>query len=250
MGTMFGHSLIIAVSCSFNCVLVQSGDFNVEHRIMDQVAGKFSSAYIRVVHIACDISFGNRQLEQFMCDRPDTRKVVEREPVLRQMLIWCFAGEFTHNRVYWDSREPTGGSPAEHLPSLAGYPALIEVTNSCDTSAIDKCTMLLFELCNVESDKEYQRLLGSTIGHRKSRDDFAMSCVRLEFVAGKRTQRFFKEHPIEGATFKNSPYYMSLLLELDSFSDYLQFLDGLPAKEYDPRRYYRKAYDRLLSSFR
>lgn len=229
---MCAYLLIIAEVFAVNCFVGQQADIGFRHGQVEQVIG--------------NLLFGQRQVEQFICDRPDAGEIIKREPVLRLLLIWYFAGELKGCRAYWDYREPTGGQPAEHLPSLSGYPALIRVSNKCGSSPIDKCTMLVFELMNLETDKEYQLLFNAPIEKRKSRDDFAASCVRLEFAALKKTQLYFIAHPLAEANYKKNPYYSSVISSQADFSVYSRWLDGLDSKAFDPRRYYRQAYDKLL----
>jgi hypothetical protein len=107
--------------------------------------------------------------------------------------------------------------------------------------------MLIFELINVESDKEYQYLTNAPVENRKSRDDFATIGVLIEFDASKKTRLYFRSHPLAGASYKNDPYYVSLTANSGDFSDYLHWLDTLGSKGLDPREYYRRAYDKLLS---
>lgn len=228
---MFASILILIDLCVTNCSIAQLADL--------------SYARPQVQKIFSDLSFGGRQVEQIICDQPDMGEIIKREPVLRLMLLWYFAGELTGPRVYWDCREPTS-RPADHLPALSGYPALIRVSRKSGSSAVDKCTMLLFELLNSEIDKEYQSLLSAPVENRKSRDDFATSCVRLEFSASQKTKLFFLKHPLAKANFKNDPNYTGLIASQGDFAVYLRWLDGLDSKAYNPLKYYRQVYDALL----
>lgn len=72
-----------------------------------------------------DLSFGARQVDQFICDRPDTAALLQQEHVLRLTLIWYFAGRLTGQRVYWDNREPVENHPAVHSPANSEYPVMV-----------------------------------------------------------------------------------------------------------------------------
>ena len=120
-----------------------------------------------------DLSFGCRQVEQVICDRPDMGKIISRDPSLRQMLICHFAGASGNGRVYWDCREPDSGRPAEHLGVHFGYPAMVRVAKKCGSSSIDKCAMLVFELLNLQLDNEFDLLATAAVEKRKSREAFA-----------------------------------------------------------------------------
>jgi hypothetical protein len=192
-----------------------------------------------------DLSFGRRQVEQVMLDRPDMAEVIQREPALRQMLELHFAGECKSGRVYWDSREPRNAA-ADHLPTILGYPRLIRLSKYCKISPVDKCTMLVFELLNFQIDREYQLLFSSAAENRKSKDEFAILCVRLEFEARQKTRSFFTKHPLREAKLEDDPNYFLTLRESDNFAEYLSWLDGPLGPTRDPREYYRKVYDGLL----
>jgi hypothetical protein len=176
---------------------------------------------IRIV----DLSFGRRQVEQIVLDQPDIGRVIRREPALREILECRFSGSLQGARVYWDHRETVGGRPAEHLPTFFGYPPLIRISRRFGTSAVDKCAMLLFELNNLEIDREYQLLLSAPVGKRKSREEFALACVRIEFEAMNKTRSFFETHPIRSANIDKDPNYYATLRSGNDFAAYLRWLD-------------------------
>lgn len=197
-----------------------------------------------------DLCFGRRQVEQIICDRPDMSEVIGRESALKQVLESCFAGEFKGRRVHWDCKEPKSGRPAEHRMSYSDCPALIRVSSSSNLSAEDKCAMLVFELCNLQNDEEFQKLATAVVEKKLSRNDFANSCVRLEFTALKKTQSFFSEHPLTIRNSDNSVVYRSLVAFSGSFSDYLLWLDQRDNKAYNARRYFLQIHDKLSSAQR
>src|SRR3954468_21571889 len=98
-----------------------------------------SKEYQRVERFLRDISFGERQLEQLVCDRPETANIIKRESMLRHMLVWHFAGGLTGKRIYWDCNEPSSGQPAEHS-AYFDLPVLLRVTKNKTASGIDKVT--------------------------------------------------------------------------------------------------------------
>lgn len=212
---------------------------------LDAIPPTLSKTGAEIEQASSDLAFGCRQVDQFICDRPDAGKLIKRDPVLRMMLVWYFAGELNGDRVYWDYRRPVGGGqPADHLPRYWGYPALIRVSNDREISAIDKCTMLVFELLNSEVDKENELLNTSPPSKRKSRDEYAIACVRHEFEAGQKTRAFFLSHPLPNATFQNDPNYSSFVSSQITFSEYLSYLDTVDSKTFNPLKYYREGYDR------
>ena len=124
---MLAYLLILIDICPINCCTALPPHLSVARQQIEQSL--------------CDLSFGEKQVEQFICDRPDTSKIIQRERVLRLTLIWYFAGELKGHRVYWDSREPIGPQPAEHLPAMLGYPSIVRVSKN-KVSSIDQCACL------------------------------------------------------------------------------------------------------------
>jgi hypothetical protein len=194
-----------------------------------------------------DLSFGRRQVEQIICDRPDMGEIIERRPVFRQTLELRFAGYSTGSRIYWDCREPTSDRPGEHLISHADFPVMVRVSTKTE-SAVDKCAILLFELNNLQLDKEFQLLVTSPAAMKKSRDEFITSCVRHEFLASQKTQLYFDTHPLVEENIESHPYYNSLVALSGDFSDYIRWLDQLDGETYDPRIYFGRVYNYLSQS--
>lgn len=194
-----------------------------------------------------DLAFGRRQVEQVVCDRPDMGPVLERNPELRETMVLHFAGKFSGSRMYWENREPESGQPAEHYVAYFQGPVMIRVSRKIE-SAIDKCASLLFELNNLEIDDEYRTFITAPIELRKSRDDFIKSCLQAEFLASKRTQAYFLDHPLAGTDLGDNPYYDSLVGLSGDLSDYIDWLNQRDENDYDPRQYFGEAYDALAPS--
>jgi hypothetical protein len=194
-----------------------------------------------------DLSFGIRQVEQVCCDRPDMTEIINGEPALRRMLVFHFAGELKGRRTYWDYHEPVTGRPAEHSRSYRERPALVRVSNRSDSSAVDKCVMLVFELFNHQNEGAFRILQSAAIGRVISSEVYANECVRLEFEALKKTKAFFRAHPIANVNTSRDIHYHSFIEHYEDFSRYQRYLDQLDSNAYNPRTYYRQGYDRLTA---
>src|SRR3981189_32704 len=125
--------------------------------IVHILASTWTASHVKSVQVAelvaetCDdLDFGNAELEQFIRDRPDTADIIKRHPIFRWMCVWHFAGGLNGKRIYWGDNEPEGG--ADHIAGYGDRCSMVRVTKR--ESGIDKCTSLLFELLNVEIDKE------------------------------------------------------------------------------------------------
>src|SRR4051812_40490152 len=180
-----------------------------------------SKEYQRVERFLRDVSFGERQLEQFVCDRPETADIIKRESMLRHMLVWHFAGGLTGKRVYWDCNEPSHSKQADHT-AYFNLPIMVRVAKNKSASGTDKVTYLLFELLNYRIDEEFERLLNASAEDRITREEFAEKCIRAECEARKKTRLFFLLNPIHGANFKSDPDYYATITSSHSFSEYLQ----------------------------
>jgi hypothetical protein len=103
-------------------------------------------------------SFGERQLEQLMSDRPDMQGVVPTDHAVYRWVVRSFEKERTGGRIYWVAAQPSSGEKAEHAPSYFGYPAYICITAGLDASPLDKWTMLVFEMFISRTRKAYDYL--------------------------------------------------------------------------------------------
>jgi hypothetical protein len=195
-----------------------------------------------------DLRFGHSQVEQLICDRPELGTIINREPALRALLESSFAGELIGQRVYWDCREPVSGRPSEKIPRYLEYPDLVRVSNRSSISAVDKCAMLILELQNVRSGRNLAALSRMAVQKQISRNDFARSCVRLEFESAKRTQEFFRKHPITELGSEDTQHYRSIMALSEDFSEYLRWLNGPDSKKDNILNYYAQQYDELLST--
>ncbi len=170
--------------------------------------------------------FGRSQVEAVIRDRPEMGEVINREPALREMLESGFEGDAWSGRVHWDNREPKDSSRAEHWEQHNGQPTSVRVSKNPDTSAIDKCSQLAFELYNVGNDKEFFRLENAAIEKRMTRHDFVTSKVRLEFEALMKTREFFREHPLaEELDYEENPDYARIMALSGDFNAYLRRFD-------------------------
>jgi hypothetical protein len=189
-----------------------------------------------------DLDFGNVQVEQFIRDRPDTANIIRRHPMLRHMLIWNFAGGLMGKRIYWGDSEPDGG--ADHLPAYGDRCSMVRVTKK--ESGIDQCASLLFEVLNVEIDKEGESLQNAFAEDRKSRYEFARSCVRHEFRVKEKLERFFRKCPLEGATKEKDPYYNWMSSSGMDFETYLRRVENKVSESENPIKYYSRVYDQMV----
>jgi hypothetical protein len=193
-------------------------------------------------------SFGHQQVEQVIHDRPDMGVIINREPALRKALEAGFESELSGSQVYWDFGEPRNGRLAEHVTPSSINPTLVRVSKKQGRSGVDQCAGLLFELKNATFDKEFMSLYRAARERKISRDDFATSCIRLEFLAVQKTRAYFRSHPLSKPNTASSPFYTMVMRVTSDFSDYLRWLDTLDSDSdtYNIRHHYLLEYDRLI----
>jgi hypothetical protein len=189
-----------------------------------------------------DSLFGRAQVEQFIRDRPGVGDVIEREPALREVLEAGFKADAGGKRIYWDCREPKA-SVSERIPPYLEYPSLVRVSRTIPSTAVDMCVMLLFELYHTPFEQRRDELFNLATKGRISRNDFARSCVRLEFQACRKTQTFFREHPIADEKSKENDYYKWVMQVPSEFSEYLRSLEARDSGKDNLFQYYLKFYD-------
>jgi hypothetical protein len=192
-----------------------------------------------------DLSFGHAQVEQFICDRPETSAIINGNPALRALLESCFAGDLSGQRVYWDCREPLLGREAGHFALYEQYPALVRVSSRSHSSAIDMCMYLVIELQHSRFDNNRASLDSLALQKQISRNDYARSNVRLEFESAKKAQEFFRKTPLTGANVKTDPYYIEVMEGFGDSSGWLQRQQEHPDSKNNLFQYYLHVYDRL-----
>jgi hypothetical protein len=205
----------------------------------------FSGTNVATVE-ASDLAFGREQVEEFIHDRPDAGAVINRNPALKEQLALLFADDGQVERVHWDSEEPYTGAVASHELADGEDPAVVQVTKWRGISAIDKCTLLLFELYHSRTNGRAKVLWRMVNQDQIDRVDYARSMIENEFKALVDTQDFLLEHPIQGANAEDDPGYYFVTKNSDDFTDYLRFYNG--DEEHGALKYYNKQYDEIVSS--
>jgi hypothetical protein len=201
-------------------------------------------------HVVEERSFGERQLEQLMSDRPDMQGVLAPDHAVYRWLVSSFEKERTGSRIYWVADQPSTGERAEHAPSYRGYPAYICITAGLDTSPRDKWTMLVFEMFNIENS-ESMRLLND-LGHagKIDSDTFARKCVELEFKAAEKARKFLRENPLPNPDETKDLLYHWIVSEETPFHDHEKLWDSEENYLKDSNyRHFKKHYDELIAPY-
>lgn len=195
-------------------------------------------------------SFGERQLEQLMSDRPDMQGVVPTDHVLYRWVVRSFEKERTGSRIYWVADQPSSGEKAEHAPSYFGYPAYICITNGLDASPIDKWTMLVFEMFNIENAESIRLLTELGLAGEIDGDTYARKCVEQEFKAAVKTRNLFRETPLPNPQETRDVFYYWVVSEDTPFHDHKKLWDSDAVYLKDSNyRHFKKHYDEWIAPY-
>lgn len=176
--------------------------------------------------------------------------IVDENDLVHRWVVRQLNSRDSLHRVYWDSKEPQSGRPAEHCLAYAESPACIRIASSETTSGRDQWLYLVYELHNLRNEKSFRELWEKACGGSIDRDCYANECLLLEFQALVRTQMFFRQHPISGANEANDPNYFRVLNGTGDFQYYKTMLDSDGADAYDPREYFGRHFDQRTNRSR
>jgi hypothetical protein len=199
---------------------------------------------------AAKISFGRRQVDQMLVDRPDMAGVLRDDDPVMLWVVAGFNGDRSGKRVYWNADSPASGQPAEHAPSYEGYPPYVRLSGGTDATGNDKWAGVVFELFNLENAAAFSALGERAMAGELDADTYATECVKLEHAAAKKTEQFFEMHPLPGAEPGQNAMYDSIRSFPDSYEEYRQrFQDAGSGLGYDPYEYYRSYYLESLAPY-
>ena len=245
MGSLYVSrgSVVLFSIIGFSCFSVRDKaltDFEFS-RIHQQVTSKSNLVFCQ----ASIKTFGDRQLEQMLDDRPELRGVLTREDPVWKWLVDCFDGELIDCRVYWNLDRPINGNIAEHTPKFHQYPACIYITDSTDVSPVDKWACVVFEMFNLTNTKKFDVLKTEAINGAISRKEFADRCVQLEFLALKKTHDFLALNPIVVSPSEKDLWYSWVTSDLGTFEQYKNVTAGEGESKYGNFEYFGTYFDGL-----
>lgn len=190
---------------------------------------------------ACAVmSFGQRQLDQMLDDRPDMKEVVPPSHPVRQWLVDGFDGKRVGKRVYWSADSPTGGRTAEHVQADENRPALIHLSGGRELTPIDKWASVVYEMLNLEGD--WETLRSEALDGKLDADGYAERCMALEFDALQKTQQFFLANPLPRNEHGRDHWYNWVTTGLVTFEKYRSGSNDAN----NNREYYKDFYRRTF----
>ena len=188
---------------------------------------------------AVKVTFGHRQLDQLLSDRPDMQAAIPTEHPVRDWLIAGFNGKLVGQRIYWNAEAPASGRPAEHLPAYGYYPPQIRLANE-RTSPIDKWTMVVYEMFNMSNFRKFEAVQQKAVAGVIDAEEYAEEFVKLEFEALVLTRNFFNEFTLPGKP--ETDLWYSWLLKLEDDYDSYRLSHGGEPGSHGNFEYFKRYY--------
>jgi hypothetical protein len=132
-----------------------------------------------------------------------------------------FNGDRFGQRVYWIADSPNSGAVSEFTAPFEGIPPLIRVAAGTELTAVDRWAVVVFEMHNLEggyerfvelTDRAAQGLVGG--------EEYAKTCVEVEFNALQATAKFLKANPLPKSPHGRDMMYNRHLQDWTSFEEY------------------------------
>jgi hypothetical protein len=164
-------------------------------------------------------TFGERQLDQMMQDRPDMQNVIAKSDAVFQWLVNGFNGDRIGQRVYWNASSPQSGRPAEHGPAYATYPPYIAISGGTETTPTDKWASVVYEMYNLENSDQFEAISRLAMEGKLDADAYAEKCVELEFIALTKSQEFFRENPLPKSKHGRDVWYNWVTSDIGTFEN-------------------------------
>jgi hypothetical protein len=193
-------------------------------------------------------TFGERQLEQMLADRPEMQNLLPEDHPVYRWLVASFEGDRTGSRIYWLADEPRSGKAAEHAAAYYGYPAYIVIEAAARKTPLDKWTMLVFEMFNIENTKSFKELLNLALEGKLDGESYARKCVQLEFDAAAKLRDFFRKTPLPNTTPETAPMYCWVTAEDVNFEECEKLWATMELYYEDSNyRHFKKQYDDAIA---
>ena len=193
-------------------------------------------------------TFGERQLEQMLADRPEMQNLLPEDHPVYRWLVASFEGDRTGSRIYWVADQPQSGRAAEHAAAYYSYPAYIVIEADTRKTPLDKWTMLVFEMFNIENTKSFNELLNLALEGKLDGESYARKCVQLEFNAASKLRDFFRKTPLPNTTPETAPFYCWSTAEDLNFEECEKLWATMELYYEDSNyRHFKKRYDDAIA---
>lgn len=140
-------------------------------------------------------SFGVRQIEQMLEDRPEMKNVVSATHPIFAFLEDSFNGKFVGRRIYWSDEFPLKGLVSYAVPARERLNLpYVTVTNDLTLcTPLDKWIAVVFELNNLLNYQDFNNL--SEKRKDLTEDEFIFQFRKIEYNAYLKTHSWLVANP-------------------------------------------------------
>jgi hypothetical protein len=199
---------------------------------------------------ASPTTFGQRQVDQMLDDRPDMKGAIPASHPAVKWLIDGFDGKRCGQRICWNWNAPLSGRHAEHARPYRNHPAYISLAAGPEITPIDKWASVIFEMHNVENrifDELVRQARDGTLGA----DEFAEKCVEQEFLVGQKTQTFLRENPLTETPQRRDKWHLWIMSDKGTFEEFKAANDGPGARIMNSNfEYFKELYEKSIVPYR
>jgi hypothetical protein len=206
-------------------------------------------AQVSIAEQPSQVSFGRRQVDQMLADRPDMVGILEEDDFLLRWVIGGMNGATIGQRIYWNANTPQSGSAAEHASPYEGYPPHICISGGTEITGHDRWACVVYELFNIENTKEFEDAYAKATAGTLDGDAYAKECARLEYVALTKAKEFFKKHPLPNAKPGHHEEYDQITEVPATFDEYLALYHDAHGNFHHPGQYFKDYYDDVIAPY-
>lgn len=182
--------LCIAVNAAaFCCVLTANADEN--NTLVKNEQTLINHGEFQMKRMLSD----RLQMNLFLNSRRET-VYVDTTDTIYQWMVRRYAGVVTGGRIFWDPVLPKGFN-ADHSTPIMGDPATIRIANpSVEEAPVNtrfekQWFWAVFEMHNLENSRGFADLFTRVARDQISREKFIQASAHLEYLAMKRTLKFY-----------------------------------------------------------
>lgn len=199
-------------------------------------------------HARKELSFGRRQIDQMLTDRPDMAGILSDSDPILLWIVDGLNGDRIGQRVYWNAIPPLS-SFAEHALPFEIYPPHICLSDDSEVSPTDKWAGLVYELFNLENAKAFPELFSKAMEGKLDREAYGRECTKLEYLALSKATAFFQERPLPNADSGNNPHYAHISQAPSTFEEYLALVNDPKGGFRPPTEYFLRHYDEAIAPY-
>jgi hypothetical protein len=197
---------------------------------------------------AKEASFGHRQIDQMLADRPEMVGILRQDDPIFIWIVAGMNGDRIGQRIYWNAREPVSSS-AEHAPPYSDYPPYVCISRHAGISGIDKWICLIYELFNIENTKAFTDLHVQALNREINGEEYADGCAKLEYLALKEAKQFFIKNPFPHADRERNLVYAQVVDVPATWEEYMASYFDAQGELHHPGYYFKDYFEETIAPY-